>query len=124
MPGKLTMPVDHYENFPVASILLPARLRPAVEAIYRFARSADDIADEGDAAPEQRLAELGAYEAALDRIEQGKLAESRLFKELGAVIASYAAARPTRSARECCTSMARRHRPTCAIRMQSAPPCN
>jgi squalene synthase HpnC len=83
------MPVDHYENFPVASVLLPARLRPAVEAIYRFARSADDIADEGDAAPEQRLADLGAYEAALDRIERGTPAESRLFEELGAVIASH-----------------------------------
>ncbi|HEX8956000.1 MAG TPA: squalene synthase HpnC, partial [Burkholderiaceae bacterium] len=84
------MPVDHYENFPVASILLPARLRPAVEAIYNFARSADDIADEGDAAPEERLAALSAYEAALDRIEQGKPAESRLFDELGSVIAAYA----------------------------------
>lgn len=42
------MAVDHYENFPVASLLLPARLRPAVTAIYAFARSADDIADEGD----------------------------------------------------------------------------
>ena len=39
------MSVDHYENFPVASLLVPARLRPAVEAIYRWARAADDIAD-------------------------------------------------------------------------------
>ena len=52
------MPVDHYENFPVASLLLPRRLRPAVEAIYAFARSADDLADEGDASPAQRLAAL------------------------------------------------------------------
>ena len=44
------MPVDHYENFPVASFLVPAKLRRPIEAIYRFARSADDIADEGDAA--------------------------------------------------------------------------
>jgi squalene synthase HpnC len=65
------MPVDHYENFPVASILLPRRLVPAVEAIYAFARSADDLADEGDAAPDERLAALGAYEAALDAIERG-----------------------------------------------------
>jgi phytoene/squalene synthetase len=43
------MPVDHYENFPVASLLLPRRLRRPIEAIYRFARAADDIADEGDA---------------------------------------------------------------------------
>jgi squalene synthase HpnC len=65
------MSVDHYENFPVASILLPRRLVPAVEAIYAFARSADDIADEGDATPAERLAALDAYDAALDAIERG-----------------------------------------------------
>ncbi len=42
------MAVDHYENFPVASVLLPRRMRAPVEAIYGFARGADDIADEGD----------------------------------------------------------------------------
>ncbi len=65
------MPVDHYENFPVASILLPRRLRPPVEAIYAFARSADDIADEGDASPAQRLASLQEYDAQLDVIAAG-----------------------------------------------------
>ena len=76
------MPVEHYENFPVASFLLPARLRPAVEAIYAFARSADDIADEGDASPEARLAALSAYEAALDRIEAGVPMEDRIFANI------------------------------------------
>lgn len=61
------MSVDHYENFPVASILCPPALRPAVAAIYHYARTADDIADEGDAAPAQRLAELGAYRTELLR---------------------------------------------------------
>jgi squalene synthase HpnC len=84
------MPVDHYENFPVASILLPSRLRPAVEAIYQFARSADDLADEGDASNEERLAALTAYEVALARIEQGQPAESPLFARLRQVIADYA----------------------------------
>jgi hydroxysqualene synthase len=51
----------HYENFPVASVLCPPRIRPAVMAIYHFARTADDIADEGHAPPEQRLADLAAY---------------------------------------------------------------
>jgi squalene synthase HpnC len=83
------MPVDHYENFPVASILLPARLRPAVEAIYAFARSADDFADEGDAIPAERLAALNGYEAQLDRIEQGLPPESPLFERLAAVIHQY-----------------------------------
>lgn len=57
--------VGHYENFPVASWLCPPALRPAVAAIYHFARTADDIADEGDAPAEQRLADLAAYRAEL-----------------------------------------------------------
>ncbi|MDI9333581.1 MAG: presqualene diphosphate synthase HpnD [Cytophagales bacterium] len=56
---------SHYENFPVASILCPKRLRPAVASLYWFARTADDLADEGDATPEQRLADLAAYRANL-----------------------------------------------------------
>lgn len=66
------MPVDHYENFPVASLLLPRKLRSPVEAIYRFARSADDIADEGDSAPAHRLAQLAAYREALAACHQGR----------------------------------------------------
>ena len=65
------MGVGHYENFPVASVLMPARLRPAVRAIYRFARTADDIADEGDAPAQDRLAALAALSATIDRIEAG-----------------------------------------------------
>ena len=53
--------VDHYENFPVASWLCPAHLRPAIAAIYWFARTGDDLADEGDAPPEERLKALGRY---------------------------------------------------------------
>lgn len=67
------MAVDHYENFPVASVLLPRRLRGAVRDIYRFARSADDIADEGTALPEERLASLAAYRSALGQIERAEL---------------------------------------------------
>lgn len=61
----------HYENFPVASVLLPARLRGPVRAIYAFARSADDIADEGDSTPAQRLAGLQAMREGLDAIAGG-----------------------------------------------------
>jgi phytoene synthase len=53
--------VGHYENFPVASLLLPAPLREPVEIIYRFARSADDFADEGDDPAEVRLRRLNDY---------------------------------------------------------------
>ena len=60
-----TASVGHYENFPVASWLCPKALRPAVMAIYHFARTADDIADEGPATAAERLQVLGAYRAAL-----------------------------------------------------------
>ena len=83
------MPVDHYENFPVASFLLPRRLVPAVEAIYAFARSADDLADEGDATPAERLAALHAYEEALGRIARGETLHDPLFERLAGVIATF-----------------------------------
>jgi len=69
--------VDHYENFPVASWLCPAALRPAVEAIYVFARTADDIADEGDAAPADRLLALAAYRDDLATTASGQAGSSR-----------------------------------------------
>jgi squalene synthase HpnC len=52
---------DHYENFPVASWLLPRRMRPHVAAVYAFARAADDFSDEGDRSPEVRLALLADW---------------------------------------------------------------
>ncbi|HTU98966.1 MAG TPA: squalene/phytoene synthase family protein, partial [Luteitalea sp.] len=51
----------HYENFPVASRLLPAAMRPHVAAVYAFARAADDFADEGTATAAQRLAWLDTW---------------------------------------------------------------
>jgi len=57
--------IGHYENFPVASWLCPARLRAPIAAIYHFARTADDLADEGDASPAERLQALAAYREAL-----------------------------------------------------------
>ena len=83
------MAVDHYENFPVASILLPRRLVPAVEAIYAFARSADDLADEGDAAPAERLAALEAYERQLDVIASGAVPAEPMFARLAGVVLQY-----------------------------------
>ena len=63
--------VSHYENFPVASWLCPAAVRPAVMAIYGFARTADDLADEGDAGPTERLAALAQYRSDLQACAQG-----------------------------------------------------
>lgn len=68
--------IGHYENFPVASWLCPPALRPAVAALYHFARTADDIADEGDAPAPQRLADLAAYRADLDHCLQRSTAHT------------------------------------------------
>jgi len=71
-------------------VLLPARYRRAVVAIYRFARSADDIADEGDATPAQRHEALAAYGRALDALERGEPAADPLFAALGEAIRVHA----------------------------------
>ncbi len=70
------MSVDHYENFPVASILCPPAVRPAVVAIYRFARTADDLADEGEAPAEARRTDLLAYRACLYAVARGETPSS------------------------------------------------
>jgi hydroxysqualene synthase len=78
--------IEHYENFPVASWLCPAALRPAVLAIYRFARTADDIADEGDAPAPWRLEQLAQFRSDLDAAGAGRPASDRwpaVFPALG-----------------------------------------
>lgn len=84
------MAVGHYENFPVASVLLPAHFRRAVVAIYRFARTADDYADEGDLAADERLARLRALARELDRIECGERPETALVRELAVAVRRHA----------------------------------
>lgn len=83
------MAVGHYENFPVASILLPARLRRPVALIYRFARSADDLADEGQAPPAERLAALERYRDELRRIRSERAPDTPLFQALAVTIAEF-----------------------------------
>jgi len=61
---------SHYENFPVASILLPKRLRLPISVIYAFSRTADDFADEGDATQTERLHQLDIYSHALLQISE------------------------------------------------------
>ncbi len=65
------LPLTHYENFPVASWLCPPRLRPPIAAIYWFARTADDIADEGAAPAQQGLDDLKGYRADLVAVAGG-----------------------------------------------------
>ncbi len=91
------MSVDHYENFPVASVLLPRHLKKAVIAIYRFARSADDIADEGSATPDERLAQLKLYRQELHRLSHPEMMNdprypaelSAIFSPLGQTITTH-----------------------------------
>ncbi|MFD0878535.1 squalene synthase HpnC [Variovorax dokdonensis] len=82
----------HYENFPVASWLCPPQLRAPIAAIYGFARTADDIADEGDATPEERLAEIAAFRLDLAAAASGKSDSGRwpaVFQPLAGAIAQF-----------------------------------
>jgi squalene synthase HpnC len=84
--------VSHYENFPVASVLCPAHLRPPIAAIYWFARTADDIADEGDATPPQRLDDLARFRADLAAVANGHSPSNRwpqVFGPLQTAIAAW-----------------------------------
>jgi squalene synthase HpnC len=80
---------SHYENFPVASWLLPRRLRRPIAVIYAFARTADDFADEGHYHTAQRLALLNGYGAKLQQLERGEVTDDPLFIALADVIARY-----------------------------------
>ena len=91
----------HYENFPVASQLLPARMRPHIAAIYAFARTADDFADEPGIPDSERLRLLDDWQCRLNAVvaphDRGlsslprhrgltPLAEDRIFRALGNTI--------------------------------------
>jgi len=77
---------SHYENFPVASFILPKRLRLPISVIYAFARNADDFADEGNLDRETRLASLNDYDDKLDKISAGEYVEDPVFIALADVI--------------------------------------
>lgn len=76
------MSVGHYENFPVGSVLLPRRLRKPIHAIYHFARTADDYADEGDVSNEERLASLEALRQELDNIDKQLACQNPMMAKL------------------------------------------
>jgi len=86
-------PIAHYENFPVASFLCPPHQRPAIAAIYHFARTADDLADEGGADANQRLADLARYRADLYAVANSQAhsgAWPQVFDPLAGVIKAFA----------------------------------
>ena len=84
------MSVGHYENFPVASLLLPRALREPVSVIYRFARAADDFADEGNDPPALRLEKLQGYRVELQGMQANRPAASPLFRDLARVVRDHA----------------------------------
>src|SRR3954462_2841457 len=83
------MAVRHYENFPVASLLLPAELRAPIEVIYRFARSADDFADEGFDSADIRLEKLNRYRGELERVARGEPVEDALFRDIARIVRTH-----------------------------------
>jgi squalene synthase HpnC len=84
--ASLALANTHYENFPVASVLLPMRLRKPIGLIYSFARQADDFADEGDLKPAQRLTLLDGFKQELDLIRTNAVPETPFFVTLQAMI--------------------------------------
>lgn len=81
----MRMTRSHYENFPVASHLLPRALRPAISVIYAFARTADDFADEGKLSPLERLTHLDDYRYKLDALSSGAGVSDPIFIALADV---------------------------------------
>jgi len=91
---------EHYENFPVASLLMPRAMRPHVAAVYAFARAADDFADEGSLAAAHRIELLDGWEVRLhDSLAGPRVAPPRaeepaatirIFQALGNTIAEKA----------------------------------
>ena len=76
------MSVNHYENFPVGSLVMPRRLRKPTHAVYAFARTADDLADEGNAEADERLRALDELKSELDRIQSGEAPLTPLMQRL------------------------------------------
>lgn len=75
----LSLARNHYENFPVASLVLPRKLRRAVAVIYAFARTADDLADEGPGDVEERLARLDNYRYTLEQMAANEVVDDPVF---------------------------------------------
>ncbi len=83
------MPTDHYENFPVASLILPNHLRISIQKIYNFARSADDIADCPDLPLTFKRERLQFFREELQKIATNSFPLTPLFHELSNVVNQY-----------------------------------
>jgi squalene synthase HpnC len=85
---SLLLARSHYENFPVASLFLPKHLHGPIGLIYRFARQADDFADEGDLSIDERLTLLDGFKDELDCLQAYIQPKSDFFRSLGRMIKS------------------------------------
>lgn len=85
----LKLAESHYENFPVASKLLPEKTRKPVAAIYAFARKGDDYADEGELSAEERIRHLDIMETQLERMARGEMSDDPAFTALADAIQKY-----------------------------------
>jgi squalene synthase HpnC len=85
---SLNHAAGHYENFPVASVFLPKKLREPIALIYSFARQADDFADEGDFTIEQRLSALNKFRDELNLLQAYIKPQTAFFAALGVMIRS------------------------------------
>ena len=79
----------HYENFPVATLLYPKKIREAVIIFYQFARIGDDIADEGIFSKKQRLKNLKIYQQNLNKIQKNNLNVDSLFVDIYKIVNQY-----------------------------------
>ena len=80
-----TLVKNHYENFPVASFLIPQYYRNDIAIVYWFARTADDLADEGDSESEKRLDELNKFEDDFNKSLK-EISDNPYFNQLSIVI--------------------------------------
>ena len=89
LANSLAISQSHYENFPVASIILPKHLRRPIALIYAFARQADDFADEGNMPDLDRLNNLNHYKDQLDLINNNTQSQSEFFNALGKMVREF-----------------------------------
>ena len=87
--SPLALARTHYENFPVAPVFLPRPARQALAAIYAFARTADDIADEGDLSASERLARLDRLARALESAIRGVPGDDPVMIALAEAVSRY-----------------------------------
>jgi len=79
----------HYENFPVATIIFPKKIREATTLLYQFARKCDDIADEGNFSGQSRLFRLKAYKEQILNLKKNTVIRTALFSDIKKVVDNY-----------------------------------